>query len=230
MVSDDARLARQLADPGSRVTWVFTGDSITHGMRHTAGARNYVDHLHELIRGDADRVGDWVINTAVSGDRIPDLVKDWHERAVRWAPDVVSLMIGTNDCAEGDGRPFFSPDQFADGLAGLITAIRELGAIPIVQTPPWLDVHYAPERARFDEFVAQIRAVSDRHDVIVVDHAAAWHERFGAEPPLGLMSDQMHPNAAGHAAMAALWARTIGCVPAGSPTLLCCDALAAQAG
>ena len=62
MTADSTRL-RALLSSDAPLTWVLTGDSITHGLIHTRGARSYPEHLHELIRGDLGRVQDIVINS-----------------------------------------------------------------------------------------------------------------------------------------------------------------------
>ena len=36
--------------PQHPITWLFVGDSITHGWRHTDGARSYVEHVNETLR------------------------------------------------------------------------------------------------------------------------------------------------------------------------------------
>nr|WP_321182046.1 GDSL-type esterase/lipase family protein [Microbacterium barkeri] len=133
--SDRRRLAAALTDPAP-LNWIITGDSITHGLVHTQGGRSYPEHLHELIRGELERVRDIVLNTAISGNRIVDLLDDWDRRVASWRPDVVTLMIGTNDASDGGPRPVISADDYAASLRDFVTRVRGLGAIPVLQTPP----------------------------------------------------------------------------------------------
>ena len=44
------RIRALLADKSHPLTWVFTGDSITHGAKHTHGSRTYVEHFAERVR------------------------------------------------------------------------------------------------------------------------------------------------------------------------------------
>ncbi|WP_223623814.1 SGNH/GDSL hydrolase family protein [Microbacterium sp. EST19A] len=216
--SDLLRLAGALtgAEP---LNWVITGDSITHGLVHTQGARSYPEHLHELIRGELGRTRDIVINSAISGHRITDILGDWERRVASWHPDVVTLMIGTNDSATGDGRVHVEPDEYAESLREFVRRVRALGAIPVLQTPPSVDVVHAPERSRLGEFADAVRAVAASEDVILVDQLARFTELGNGGVPWGLMGDAFHPNAAGHAALGLELANALGIHPPGSRTL-----------
>jgi len=210
-----SRLTSALASDAP-LTWVMTGDSITHGLIHTRGARNYVDHLHELIRGDLGRVQDAVINTAISGWRISLILDDFERRVATWRPDVVTLMIGTNDCSTVWVDPVVSPSAFGDDIATFVTRVRALGAIPVLQTPPAIDLLHAPDRERIGEFASVMRDVAAREGAILADqHALFTSFSAGTGPgnegmPWGLLDDAFHPNAAGHAAIALELARVVG--------------------
>ncbi|MEV4669429.1 SGNH/GDSL hydrolase family protein [Microbacterium sp. LWO12-1.2] len=210
--SDLRRLSDALvsAEP---LNWVITGDSITHGLVHTQGGRSYPEHLHELIRGELERVRDIVINSAISGHRIVDILGDWDRRVSSWRPDVVTLMIGTNDMSTGGVWPIISADDYAASLHEFVSRVRALGAIPVLQTPPSIDDLNAPERARVAEFAAAVRAVAASDDVILVDQLARFTELGGGGVPWGLMNDPFHPNATGHAALAIELAKALGIRP-----------------
>ena len=211
------------------LVWLFTGDSITHGLTHTQGQRSYPEHLHELIRGDFGRVRDVVVNTAISGNRIADILADWRWRVDAWQPNIVSLMIGTNDCAVMPDAPVVEPAQFAESLAEFVDRVRAVPAIPILQTPPPLDDLHCPERSRFAEFAAAVRETAVRRDVILIDQLK-WLSGFGyGEVPFGLLGDPIHPNAAGHAAMARQFAHVTGLEFPGSRVLALLDGVIAAA-
>lgn len=201
------------------LTWVLTGDSITHGLVHTQGGRSYAEHLHEIVRGELRRSRDAMINTAISGHRIPQILDDFERRVADWAPDVVTIMIGTNDCSTGGVFPIALPTEFAASLTDFVVRVRSLGAIPVLLTPPSVDTVLAPERARIEEFAAAVRAVAAEHDVIMVDALAAFTRIGGGGVPSGLMNDAFHPNAPGHAALALEVAMVLGLEPNPSPTL-----------
>ncbi|MFJ4223648.1 SGNH/GDSL hydrolase family protein [Microbacterium sp. NPDC089695] len=210
--SDLARLAEMLAG-AEPLNWVITGDSITHGLVHTQGGRSYAEHLHELIRGELGRTRDIVVNSAISGHRLTDILGDFDRRVASWSPAVVTLMIGTNDLSTNLGDPFVEPEDFAAALREFVTRVRALGAIPVLQTPPSIDVPNAPGRERIAEFADAVRAAAASGDVVLVDQNSRFAELGGGGVPWGLMNDPFHPNAAGHAAMALGLATALGIRP-----------------
>ncbi|WP_045256740.1 SGNH/GDSL hydrolase family protein [Microbacterium hydrocarbonoxydans] len=221
--SDVRRLAEALGG-AAPLTWVITGDSITHGLVHTQGARSYPEHLHELVRGELGRTRDIVINSAISGHRLTDILGDFDRRVASWRPDVVTLMIGTNDLSTGPDRVTVEPADFAASLGEFVDRVRALGAIVVLQTPPSIDVPNAPGRERIVDFVEAVREVAASEDALLVDQ----HTRFTAighgGVPWGLMGDPFHPNAAGHAALALELARELGIRPDPSRTLALLEA------
>ncbi|MFD5226112.1 SGNH/GDSL hydrolase family protein [Microbacterium sp. NPDC058342] len=222
--SERAALAARLAG-GAALSWVLTGDSITHGMAHTLGARSYPEHLHELVRTDLGRTRDAFINTGVAGHQLGHILDDWEHRIARWRPDIVLLMIGTNDAMIRDGLPFVEPDGFAASLDGFVRRVRMLGATPILQTPPAVDAVNAPGRDRLPAFVSAVRDAAVRHDVILVDQHARFTELGAGRAAWGLLADPVHPNAAGHAVIAREIAAVLGIEPARSRVLGMLDAL-----
>jgi lysophospholipase L1-like esterase len=59
-----------LKNKNKPITWVFVGDSITHGARHTNGWRSYSEHFAERMRWEMKRYTDTVINTGITNDTI----------------------------------------------------------------------------------------------------------------------------------------------------------------
>lgn len=217
-------LARSLAAEAP-LTWVITGDSITHGLVHTQGARSYAEHLHELIRGELERRRDIMINSAISGHRVAQILDDFERRIGAWSPQIVTLMIGTNDCSTADGVPFVEPAEFGASIAAFVERVRGIGAIPVLQTPPSVDVAQDPDRGRIADFARATRRVAAAQDVILVDQLARFTALGNGDVlgegavPWGLMNDAIHPNAAGHAALALELADALGIRPAPSRTL-----------
>lgn len=211
--ASDLRRLTDLLAGSEPLNWVITGDSITHGLVHTQGARTYAEHLHELVRGELGRTRDAVINTAISGHRLTDILGDWDRRVATWRPDILTLMIGTNDMATGADLVTVAPTEFAASLREFVTRARAAGTIVVLQTPPSIDVPNAPGRERIVEFADAVREVAASDDVILVDQHARFTALGNGGVPWGLMNDPFHPNAAGHAALALELARALDICP-----------------
>lgn len=196
---DADRLREVLAGPP--VTWTFLGDSITQGVVHTHGQRNYVELFAERVRGELGRLGDAVINSGVSGSTSADVLDEFHWRAGRFSPDVLFVMYGTNDMLDSEE----GVRGFSFRLDQVVQRGRDVGATVVLQTPPPVlaDAGRTPEL--MSRYAAAVREVGERLGVPLVDHAAAWAaaaEEQGAEiAPEGWLDDSFHPGPLGHRAM-----------------------------
>ncbi|MFO0817093.1 MAG: SGNH/GDSL hydrolase family protein [Pirellulales bacterium] len=224
-----APAARPLTDPRSGIagikhlltsseplTWVITGDSITHGALHTLGWRSYPEHFAERIRWEMRRVRDVVINTGISGNRTRDLLKDFTWRAARFQPDVVSIMLGMNDCVAGSaGR-----DTFRSNLKDLAERTIAAGAIPLLHTPNTIYLKNAGSRSDLPAYATIVREVALERKYALVDHWAHWQtQKPDQEALLTWLEDKsIHPGVFGHREFAKLMFRELGIYDEKSPT------------
>ncbi len=184
--------------------WVFTGDSITQGAKHTLGFRSYQEVFAERVRWEMGRVNDFVINTACSGNTSKDIVENFDWRIAQFKPAIVSLMIGTNDAAVSKN---VSQDLFEKNLVDLVTRIRALGAIPILHTPNIIVLATSNGREALGAYVSIIRAVAAKLHVVLVDHYQYWTDNIdkpGVEVYVKWLNDPLHPNGTGHLQLARL--------------------------
>jgi lysophospholipase L1-like esterase len=191
--------------PGA--TWVFAGDSITQGVYHTHGARSWVELVHERVRWELDRLDDIVINSGVSGWRVPQVSAAFDHLIGRFAPQVVSISLGTNDANAGaQGLA-----DFRRGLTELARRSADLGARIVLHTPV-LTTSDAPvnRRTHLSAYADEVRAVAREQRMVLVDHDTYWRDHFDGAAPTPWMDDHSHPNAAGHRQMANTTLRTLG--------------------
>ncbi|QMU67157.1 SGNH/GDSL hydrolase family protein [Streptacidiphilus sp. P02-A3a] len=188
------------------MTWVLTGDSITHGVLHTHGERSWAEHVHERIRWQLNRLTDLVINTGVSGWRAPSLLGAYERHIGQFQPDVLSLSLGTNDARAGlDGL-----GEFRDSMRALIGKGQAAGAQVIVQTPLLVSTGGQSDRPEMPAYCQAVRELAAETGALLVDHEAHWLVRFPDADPIAWLDDLIHPNAVGHRQMADHLLRTIG--------------------
>jgi acyl-CoA thioesterase I len=200
------------------IIWLFTGNSITHGVVHTNGSRSYSEHFAELIRFEKKRMRDFVINTGISGAWIPEIINDFNWRVKQFHPKVVSIMIGMNDAAKGEqGRESFKKD-----LSSFIDSVRSIGAIPIIHTTnPTYPFHKASEaRKDLPAYNIIIREIAKEKNLILVDHYKHWQEcKKTNEELLTWLNDRsIHPNEFGHREIAKELFKALGLFSKESPT------------
>lgn len=198
------------------VCWLFTGDSITHGALHTFGWRSYPEHFAERVRWELKRVRDIVINTGISGDRTGGLLNDLDWRVLHLKPNVVSIMLGMNDCTAGpEGR-----EVFRKNLTAIVEKVQAAGAIPLLNTPNTIYFKNAIERADLPAYAVIVREVAAAMKAGLVDHWAHWEKTKPAQDSLlPWVADQsIHPGVYGHREFAKVIFRELGIFDPESPT------------
>ncbi|MFA5865447.1 MAG: SGNH/GDSL hydrolase family protein [Phycisphaerae bacterium] len=205
------------------LVWLFAGDSITQGAVHTHGWRDYTELFKERLY-EIERKQDVVINTAISGFNIRRLNSRFDERIGRFRPDVLILMLGTNDAVSGSEnlKPF--SEQYTEVIkkarqAG-ITLIVVQTTIPLVPldikrvagsdtSAQKSDMQRLESRLNFlPAYVDATRSVASNEKVPLIDHWAAWPGPISDQ--LTLMNDAIHPNEYGHRWMAETLFRRCG--------------------
>ncbi|MEV6394743.1 GDSL-type esterase/lipase family protein [Streptomyces sp. NPDC051907] len=187
------------------MTWVATGDSITQAVLHTHGARGWVEHLQERVRWQMDRLTDIVVNTGVSGWRAVDVLGSYDHLIGRFAPDVLSISLGTNDARAGlAGLP-----EFHDAMHQLIDRTGKDAQI-VLHTPVLTSIAGRETRGTLPAYAQTVRDIAKEAGVLLVDHEAHWHEHFDGADPIAWLDDPAHPNAVGHLQMAEHTLRVLG--------------------
>jgi lysophospholipase L1-like esterase len=189
--------------------WVFAGDSITHGALHTWGSRDYTELFSERRRYEMDRGRDLIIKTAISG-WTTKLIRndiDWH--ILQFQPDVVSIMIGMNDCTLGhEGLP-----AFEDNYRYILDRVMENPKTSVIlhtMNPIWKE---AVERYEYlPAYVEVVRKVAQERKLPLIDHWTEWTCAIEEMPRRQSfwMNDSLHPNSFGHRAFARLMFKELG--------------------
>jgi acyl-CoA thioesterase-1 len=213
---DLERVKALLASPDPHI-WLFTGDSITHGAKHTKGYRSYPEIFGERLRWELKRMRDVVINTGISGNTTVNILSDFEWRVSQFRPAMVSLMIGTNDCAKKD----MTTDLFKKNLEQIVTKIRDIGAVPIFHTPNSIIIEKDPGRSRLPEYMPVMRQVAEEKGVILVDNYEFWESsrlNNSVDVYRSWLNDPIHPGETGHQEIARLMFKTISIFNPQEPT------------
>jgi lysophospholipase L1-like esterase len=147
-----------------------------------------------------------VINTAISGNTTRELLEGFDWRVRQFAPDVVFIMIGMNDCSTDRD---VSEQDFRANLITLCRRVLDLPSIPVLQTTCPILPQTAPAREeRFPRYMEVVRQVAAVEAIALVDHAAWWEEHRDSH--FYWMSNGFHPNEYGHRAFAGVLFRELG--------------------
>ncbi len=187
---------RNRAKDEKPITWVFLGDSITHGGYHTFGQRDYVQLFAERVRQQLWRTADAIINMAVGGYRVPNVLGELEHRCFRFQPDVVAVALGVNDSVSGmDAIGKFEEDYFA-----LVEKLRKgTSAHIFLQTLSPVPEGSRPDLSAYPAYVDVIRRVAAETGLPLCDHYRVWEDytKKTGRTLYYLLSDPVHPNGFG---------------------------------
>lgn len=197
-------LAARAAEP---IKVACVGDSITAGYGVAPG-KSYPAQLQALL-GDTYKVGNFGVSarTLLSKGDHPYVKEKLYQDALAMEPDVVIIMLGTNDTKPLNWK---FEKEFEDDYRALVKSFQALKSKPRIflcrPSPGPVDPPNEPGNIR----ESKLRLLRPRIDKLasslgckVIDMNAA----LAGKP--GMLSDTVHPNAAGAAELAKAAAKAI---------------------
>lgn len=177
---------------------VCLGDSVTGVYYHTGGRRAWPELLEDALGKALPGREISVINAGISGHSTRDGLARLERDVLRHNPAVVTISFGLNDLTR------ISEADFCEGLRELVSRCRQQGAVTLLCTPNAVLETAARPVQKLERYCELIRSTAIELGVAVCDQYAAG-QRFRARAPRAwreTLSDEIHPNLAGHRLMA----------------------------
>jgi lysophospholipase L1-like esterase len=200
-------------------TLLFQGDSITYAFRRPDELNDayrmgngYAFIVGSLLRATAGQAGLTVQNRGIAGDCAVELLCRWQRDCLDLRPDVLSLLIGTNDAgrvAQQGDEAMTSFTRSFDALLVQITAA--LPSCRIVLMEPFalpVDAASSKRATYLPPIQAHIRAAAVRTGAVFVPLQQAFDDVAGAYPERWIY-DGIHPTAAGQWLLAQRWLEVV---------------------
>jgi len=187
---------RFAASQSNEYTYVFMGDSITHGWE---GKGKIFDKYF------ADKK---ILNVATSGDRTENTI--WVIDNVNWKKvnaKVAMLMIGTNNTGHRPVDKETAEDTF-DGIKVILEKMKEKSPdtkILMLAIFPRSEKDTDQPRVRNDKVNAMIAKLADNKRVFFLDINKKLLEPDGKTLSKEVMPDLLHPNEKGYV----IWAEAV---------------------
>jgi lysophospholipase L1-like esterase len=203
---------------------VMIGDSITdtgrtrpiaEGLFDPLG-KGYVTMVEALILSGYPDLGMRIVNTGCSGDQVTSLKKRWQTDVLDLKPDYVSVMIGTNDVWRQFDMPrqkeaHVLPDVYEATYRELIEQTKPRVKQMILMTPFYLEPNKKDAmRARMDEYGVIVKKLAKKYDTVFVDTQARFDGMLKHMHSAAIGWDRVHPNQAGHMAIARAFLDGVG--------------------
>jgi lysophospholipase L1-like esterase len=200
---------------------LFIGDSITD-MNRGRNERDRNHYLgHSFVYLIAARVGVEMpeaklefFNRGVSGNRVGQLKERWAEDAIAMKPDVLTVLVGTNDVGKGIGAEEFERD-YREILSASRAANPKLEIILIEPFVLWSEglgnePHWKERRAKTEELAEAVEKLADEFGAKLIHGQKLFDEATQNAPPEYWMWDGIHPLPQGHELLAREWERVVG--------------------
>lgn len=194
---------------------LFAGDSVTDCGRTFFDAEVAAGHLGDgWVRVVAAQLGhrrpgeDRVLNAGVAGDRVADLAARWDHDVERFAPQVLTILIGVNDVLLEPRTPLA---DFEAAYLDLLVRVPQSVERLVVAEPFVLPVD-APARALHEALRPYVqvvrRLVSDVDGALALPLDDLFDDACRRAEPRWWAGDGVHPTAAGHGLIAEAWLRS----------------------
>ena len=206
---------------------LFQGDSITDGKR-LRGKENELDLNHQMGHGYAFVVNALLgsrypernlkfINRGISGNRVADLYGRWKEDTLNLHPDVLSILVGINDCGSTIYEDAGSdPDRFEKIYQLLIDEAKEQNPdLLLVLCEPFLlpvgerKEHFKEWNDLMKPLQEKTRLLAERNKTIFVPLQGKFNQLCEIREPDYWVWDGVHPTVCGHQILANEWMKAV---------------------
>lgn len=190
---------------------LFIGDSITDADRRSDAdhlgfgwVRDVATALHQ--RGEHRRV----VNTGISGNRVPDLLHRFDEDALAHEPSVLTVYIGINDVWRAfDAADPTSTEDFEQGYRELLQRAAEARIPQLILVEPFAVPATDEQRdawpADLDPKRAVVRRLADETGAAFVPLQESLGAVAAAEGVESVAADGVHPSPHGAQLIADAW-------------------------
>lgn len=207
----------------SQKTILFQGDSITDGNR-LKGKENEWDLNHQMGHGYAyiingilgsTQLNDELTfyNRGISGNRIADLYGRWKEDCLNLKPDILSILIGINECYSSiHSNSGSDPERFAKIYRLLLDEAKETNPhLDIVICEPFalpvgsLKENYELWQSLLVPLQKQVYEIAREYHAIFVPLQDKFNELCRVKNAEYWIWDGIHPTVCGHYVIAQQW-------------------------
>ena len=234
----DAMTMEQILASEESLTWVITGDSITHNAEWTAGVNSYGEWMEQYL-GEIGRGDDAVVLSGWGGADTPDFRTTADGGAgddpgmglenfvTKYNPDVVTIKLGMNDRYKTTSKFVEYYKQMLDSLYKIceeeynkIPKVILLSPTPLQSENIYDDTYHLTNDDAIEESTLRIRNavedIAEEYDLLFCDLRTAF---LDAQAELGEdyahtfftdPSDGLHPNEAGQYCIFKALSNTLG--------------------
>jgi len=217
-VSDAAENELPTFEPGSRL--VFIGDSITDMKwgRNQKDRNHYLGHSYVYLIAarlgvDMPEAQLDVYNRGISGNTVANLKARWEKDAIGMKPDLLSILIGTNDVGRG-----VTPEAFESDFRFILDAsLKANPKLKLVLLDPFVlksgrlkdENAWKARRSKTDKMGAVVTKLAKDYNAVHVRTQELFDAATKIAPPEHWIWDGVHPLPQGHELIARNWLQKV---------------------
>jgi len=197
---------------------LFQGDSITDAGRNYEDSgslgNGYPNLTAALFSAMFQDKNVKFINRGISGNRVKDLKQRWDKDCIELKPDVLSILIGINDCwRRFDSNDPTSAEDYKQTYIDILTQVKEkLPSTKIILLEPFV-LPYPQDRkawrADLDPKIHAVREVAKEFGTFYIPFDGIFNQAFISKEDTFWSLDGVHPTSAGHALIAKEWIKLV---------------------
>ncbi|HEX8372711.1 MAG TPA: SGNH/GDSL hydrolase family protein [Chthoniobacterales bacterium] len=199
---------------GSRL--LFQGDSITDMSwgRDESDRNHYLGHGYVYLIAarlgvDMPEAQLDIYNRGISSQKVAQLRQRWQTDAIEMKPDVLSILIGTNDVRHAVPQENFEADyrEILDASRSANPELRLVLLDPFVLPTGTLkdENEWASRRSAIDELGIVVARLAKEYDAVHIKTQEVFDTAAKAAPPEQWIWDGLHPLPQGHELIARNW-------------------------
>jgi len=207
---------KNIIKKSKKKTILFQGDSVTDCARCDVSAQildstgglgaGYAFIASAKLQAEQPACGWTFLNRGIGGNKVADLLARWRCDALSLKPNVISILIGVNDCAHRVGEGY---DIFEKVFRLLIEMTRsELPSTSLVLCEPFArETESFPKHhlAMLKDYSRIVRNLATENECLFVPFQELFDDLFREAPGEHWLPDGVHPSAVAHFRMADFW-------------------------
>ncbi len=206
---------------GSRL--LFQGDSITDMKwgRNQADRNHYLGHSYVFLIAarlgmDMPKTKLEFFNRGISGNKVSDLKARWQKDAIDMKPNLLSILIGTNDVGMGFRNPgkVVTPDAFERDYRHILEAsLKANPKLRVVLLDPFIlqtgrlknQMAYTSRRKETDKMGVVVTKLAKDYQAAHLQTQELFDQAANETGPENWIWDGIHPLPQGHELIARNW-------------------------
>lgn len=196
---------------------LFQGDSVTDAGRIYEDSkdlgRGYPVMVASLFNSFYPEKNVRFINRGISGNRVKDLEARWQRDCMELKPDLVSILIGINDCwRRYDSNDPTSVEEFENTYRKILMDVKEHTDAKLIIMEPFLLPVFDYQndwREDLDPKIHAARNLAREFDAVLIPLDGIFAQAATIKEPTFWSADGVHPTLSGHALIARNWLDTV---------------------